>query len=232
GDFCFPEDFRQYLGLIYNYRVNRNRADFGSIYIYGTIKKPGNFVKKYIAKLPPIEEFPGNLVAANPHRDGKASRSVYPEYYTMLSGEKAVKIGEWHRFKAEIMDGVCHFYIDDMKTPKITYGLFEQKSGKVGFKPRYAGSQCWIDNITATSISQLSWKGKHLPQPVAYKPGKLLTSWQAIGPFYYTVETIEKNGYNGGKDVSYHNRTYAWKKFETDARGCIMAGRLCEFVSG
>ena len=207
GDVLFPEDFHNYMGLIYHYNVRGTRTDFGSIYIKGN----------------------NSYIRVNPHRDGNASRTLYEEYKTPLTVESAIRIGEWQHFKAEVMGSVCHFYVGDMERPKVTYNFLEFDSGRVGFKPRVYGSECWIDNIEVTSISAFEYQGPVLPKSIQYSPETLITDWNVIGPFHNRITEIEQDGYV--PDRSYRETQYTrnWESFHADGRGCVVAGRICGF---
>lgn len=235
GDVCFPEpNYHHYMGFIYNYNVRGRRTDFGTIFILGPFgedfKPLFTNYRKYL-EFPP-DHFLGNVLLVNPHRDSNASRVLYTEYWVTLAGENAVKPGEWHHFKAEVVGPVCHFYVDDMKTPKITYNFFEFSSGRVGFKPRFVGTPCWLDNIKVTSIRDLSYKGPLLPAGIIYKPDKLLNKWDFIGPFSGRRKDIEAEGFVPEKQYSEGIRKYGWQVFDTDGRGCVVAGRVIERFSG
>lgn len=234
GDVFFPFFYHHYLGFIYNFNVTGKRIDFGSIFLLGPWGEDfAPYYRKYNTYLEnPPDDFLGNVVLVNPHRDMNASRLLYSEYWVTLNGEKAVKPGEWHRFKAEVFGPVCHFYVDDMNTPKVTYDLFEFSSGRVGFKPRFVGSETRLDNITVTSIKELSYTGPPLPAGRNYEPGKLLTRWDAIGPFSRRMKEIETDGYLPGKSYRYNNVEMKWRPFEADARGCVATGRITEYYSG
>ncbi len=207
GDVFFPEDFHNYMGLIYHYNVRRARTDFGSIYIKGN----------------------NSYLRVNPHRDGNASRTLYEEYKTPLIEESAIRIGEWQHFKAEVMGSVCHFYVGDMERPKVTYNFLEFDSGRVGFKPRIYGSECWIDNIEVASISSFHYQGPILPEKIQYSPETLITHWDVIGPFHSRVTEIEQDGFL--PDRSHRETQYMrnWESFHADGRGCVVAGRVCGF---
>ena len=234
GDVFFPYFYHHYLGFIYNLNVTGNRIDFGSIFLLGPW---GDDFVPYYQKYNsyqenPPEGFLGNVVLVNPHRDSNASRLLYSEYWVTLKGKDAVKPGEWHRFKAEVFGPVCHFYVDDMKTPKVTYDLFEYSSGRVGFKPRFVGSETRLDNIRVTSIEELSYTGPPLPAGRHYEREKLLTHWDVIGPFSRRMKDIEADGYLPGKSYPYNNGEKKWRPFEADARGCVLSGKVTEMYSG
>jgi hypothetical protein len=207
GDVLFPENEHNYMGLIYNYNVRGPRVDYGCIYIKGN----------------------GSYIRVNPHRDYQVSRTIYEEYKTALTGDSAITTGKWQHFKAEIMGPVCHFYVGDMKIPKVTFNFLEFSSGRVGFEPRIRGSECWLDNISIESISRFNYKGPILPAGIHYNPDRLITQWNAIGPFRRCKEKIEKDGYLPGKTYSFNNKKYKWQKLEADGRGCVVSGRLYEF---
>ena len=233
GDLFFPYSYNHYMGFIYNYNQGRRRTDFGSIFIYGPFGDDiFSLTKTYwqYLEIPP-DHYTGNVVLVNPHRDSNASRILYPEYWVELKGDSGIKPGEWRHFKAEVVGPVCHFYFVDMKTPIITYDYFEYSSGRVGFKPRFAGSECWLDNITVTSIEELSYKGPALPEGRNYKPEKLLTKWDVIGPFDKRMMEIEADGYRPEKGYVSNNETFKWQPFKTDGRGCVITGRVCERFS-
>lgn len=234
GDVYFPSFYYHYMGLIYNYNGFGGRVDFGSVFLLGPFGEDfDNYWRNYRDYLElESETFLGNVVWVNPHRDSNANRQLYPEYWVTLKGEAAVKPREWHHFKAEIAGPVCHFYVDDMKTPKVTYDYFEYSSGRVGFKPRFVGSECWLDNITVASIKELSYKGPALPAGRTYKPERFLTEWHAIGPFYRRIKEIEAEGFLPGKSYVSDNREFKWNPFHADGRGCVVSARVCERFSG
>ncbi|MCP4151092.1 MAG: hypothetical protein GY757_25330 [bacterium] len=233
GDVLFPHLSNHYLGFIYNHKVTGHRTDFGSIFVLGpfgsVIEEYYRDYRKFLSQ--PPDKYTGSLLLVNPHRDSNASRLLYSEYWVPLKGKDMVNIGEWHHFKAEVAGAACHFYLDDMTTPKITYDYFESTNGRVGFKPRFAGSQAWVDNVTVTSIKELSYKGEIMPAGITYKPEKLLTKWQVIGPFPRRMKEIETDGYQPGKTYTFENEEYKWRTFETDGRGCVVSGRVCERFS-
>jgi hypothetical protein len=209
GDVLFPEKEHNYMGLIYNYNIKGPRADYGCIYIKGN----------------------GSYIRVNPHRDYLVSRTLYEEYKTPLTGDSAIVTGKWQHFKAEIMGPVCHFYVGDMKTPKVTFAFHEYTSGRVGFEPRVYGSECMLDNITVHSITGFSYKGPMLPAGIRYQPETLITNWDVIGPFRRRHKEIEKDGFVPYKTY-YENKTGCqWRSFQADGRGCVLSGRVFEFAS-
>lgn len=229
GDVFFPWDTCSYLGLIYNYNVRQPRVDFGSIFILGPYAEDlvPYFTHIYKHMEWPPDHFMGNVIWVNPHRDSNASRNVYPEFWVTLTDKtKAIKPGKWGHFKAEIIGPACHFYVTDMKTPMITYNFFDFSSGRVGFKPRYTGAEVYIDNIKVTPLNQFSYQGPEQPAGRTYNPGKLLTRWEAIGPFTRRMKEIEDQGYQPGKSYTHYHREFKWTPFETDPRGCLVTGKL------
>ena len=210
GDVFFPSNEHSYFGLIYNYNIRDTRVDYGCVYIKGN----------------------GSYIRMNPHRDGHVSRTLYEEYKTPLRGSSAITIGEWQHFKAEIMDSVLHYYVGEMDTPKVTFNFHEFSSGMIGFEPRVAGSECWIDNIEVSSIATFNYSGPILPSPILYKPEQLITDWQCIGPFQKPIEKIESAGYPVQDSIEIGDGTYVWKPFQADGRGCVVGGRIIEWMSG
>lgn len=209
GDVLFPEDEQNYLGFIYHYNQRHTRVDYGCIYIKGN----------------------GSYIRVNPHRDGLVARTIYEEYKTDLTGASAIVIGQWQRFKAEVVDSVVHFYVGDMDTPKVTFDHYEFSSGRVGFEPRIYGSPVWIDNIKISAIETLSYQGGILPAAITYKPEQFITQWHTIGPFRRRVETIEADGYLPEKPYRIGIEPYRWTSFSADGRGSMVSGRIFEYPS-
>lgn len=210
ADFLFPTNNHNYMALIYHYNQLGKRTDLGSIYVKGN----------------------GSYIRVNPRRDYNAQRTLYEEYKTPLTGEDSITIGKWHRMKAEVIDNVCHFYVGDMSTPKVTFDLFDYTSGSVGFKPRVIGDNVWIDNVAIESITEFSYKGEPKPENIVYKPEELITDWKMIGAFYGTQREIEKDGYISNKAYYEHDKKYVWEEFETDKRGCIVSCEITDFTGG
>ncbi len=207
AEVLFPDDGNNYLGLIYNFTERDGRIDYASIYIKGN----------------------GSYLQANPRLDGNPMRTLLPEYQIPLRGASAIVIGQWQRFRAEIIGSVCHFYVGDMHTPVLTFDFPDLKSGPVGFKPRVAGYPVWLDNISVTAISRFTYAGPPIPDH-AYEPQQLLTDWDAVGPFAARIEAIENETFQPAKAYSESGRPYRWQKFPTDRRGAVVTSRLVEFM--
>jgi hypothetical protein len=228
GDFYFPSYYPHYMGLVYNLNRKGSRVDFGCMCVSGPLGEDikSTFRNFYRYRQQPPAQFIGNVVIARHHRDGVAARYQAPEYWVVLKDDTGVKPGEWHHFKAEIMGPACHFYVDDMKTPKITYDYYEYASGAVGFKPIFAGAGFWVDNIEVTSIDQFAYKGPILPAGIRYKPETLVTKWHAVGPFYRPLEELEKDGFLPGKTYFNEDEKLKWQPFQADGRGCVVTSRV------
>jgi hypothetical protein len=206
GEILFPRDEHNYFGLMYNYAETRSRTDFGSIYIKGN----------------------GSYLRVNPHRDGNVSRLMYEEYRTRLTGDQAIQINRWHTFKAEIMGSVCHFYVGDMSAPKLTFSMYERSSGLVGFKPRVAGGDVWLDNVRITSIEKLSYSGPDKPA-IGYEPDSLITDWEVIGPLAEPVPEIERAG-DPFSEIRIGRERYGWMPFQVDPRGAVITGKVTQYM--
>ncbi len=206
ADILFPDDADNYLEIVYNYEASDGRIDFGGLYIKGN----------------------GSYIRANPWYDGNASRLLYEEYMTPLEGDDAVQIDAWHHIKAEIMGNVCHLYVGDMTTPKITFDLYHGTSGMMGFQPRIVGSPVWVDNVTITSIQRLSYEGPDIPA-VAYEPSRLLTNWEVIGPARKHAKQLERSGGVAGTSVVIDGAQKDWRRFETDRRGGVVTGSVTQY---
>ncbi len=200
----FPSDQHNYLGLVYNYQ-DTERKDFGCIYIKGN----------------------DGYVRVNPHRDGNASRSLYEEYKTNLTGNNRIKINEWIPFKAEIIGSECHFYVKDFTYPVVIFKFYEYPSGMTGFKPRFAGAECWIDNIKVSTVNDFDYDGEYTTDTINYSRDSFINEWSVIGPFSQKVDKIEKSQFNN--PIKFEGENYIWSTFKTDGRGCVVAGRICRF---
>jgi len=207
GELLFPDNQHNYFGLIYNYQNHGSRFDFGSIYVKGN----------------------GSYIRVNPHRDGNVSRLMYEEFKTSLTGNHKIIIKKWHKFKAEIIGPVCHFYVGDMSIPKVTFDLYEHTGGLVGFKPRVAGYPVWIDNIKVVSIKRFSYNGPNIPHFV-YEPDALITRWEFIGPLHNPVNEIEQVSDPFKSEIRTRSKIYSWKPFSTDPRGAVITGKITEYL--
>ncbi len=199
GDVLFPTDEHNYLGVLYNFTRTSGRTDFGNIYIKGN----------------------GSYLRMNPHRDGNVSRILYEELRTALTGEAAIRIGEWRRFAVEVVGHVAHFYVGAMEVPQVTFDLFEGSSGLVGFQPRSVGGPVWIDNVRVISIDGFSQDGVVIPEGVSYEPEGLLTEWEVIGPLTHHEDAVAR-GEPGTEG--------RWRPFEVDARGAVVTGKVVEYA--
>jgi hypothetical protein len=206
GEMFFPSNKHNYLGFIYNYNIRQGREDFGLLYVKGN----------------------GSYIRVNPWRDGNVSRLLYEEYKTNLTGDQKVEIGVWHRFKIEVINKVCHLYINDMKIPKITFNHFEFSSGKLGFQPRVVGGEVWIDNIVVNSIQEFTYKGEDIPN-IIYEHDSLITEWEVLGPLNKPNPSIERCPNTDTCTVVINGKNYIWKPFETDKRGCVVTGKITEY---
>ncbi len=169
GEVLFPAKVHNYLGIVYNFRRQGNRTDFGVIYIKGN----------------------DSYLRVNPHRDFNVGRTLYEEYRTPLEGKAAIYTGEWQKVKAEVIGSTCHFYVGDMETPQLTFSHLELSSGSIGFKPRSVGGDVWVDNIEVTAIRKFSYTGP--PRPVInYEPKELVNDWKVSGPFPQTHDQLAR----------------------------------------
>jgi hypothetical protein len=198
GQVLFPDDDHNYLGLLYNFRRSGTRTDFGNVYIKGN----------------------GSYIRVNPHRDGNVSRILYEEYRTPLTGAAAIRVGEWQRFKLEVVGSLCHLYVGDMQTPQVTFPYYEGVAGHVGFQPRSVGFPVWLDNIRVTSIEAPAYTGPALPT-VAYQPDSLVTSWEVIGPL-----TAHDDAIGRGESHTLDQ----WRPFTADPRGAVLTGRVTQYA--
>ncbi len=206
GEVLFPADTDNYMGVIYNFREREGRADYSNIYIKGN----------------------NSYIRVNPRLDGNPLRTIFEEYQADLTGESAIRTGQWQRFKAEIIGSLCHFYVGDMSTPKVTFDFPYLKSGALGFEPRVVGGDVWLDNIRVTPISAFSYSGPPIPG-IAYEPRQLVTDWQVLGPLAGTVAEIEREGKPAKKTYREFGRAYRWEPFTTDARGAVVTAPLIDF---
>jgi len=198
GEVMFPDGQNNYLGVAYDYRRDGDRTDFGLIYIKGN----------------------GSYLMPNPHRDFNVGRLLYEEYRTILSGDAAIRIGEWQHFAVEVVGNTAHFYVGTGDVPQLTFPLFEFDSGAVGLQPRSVGGEVWVDNVTVTPIKAFSYAGPPRPAEFQYDPEALLTGWEVAGPYLRTDDAL-------ARDPAV--RPDAWKPFETDARGAVITARVADY---
>ena len=198
GDALFPTDGDNYLGVAYNVQRRGERLDYGLIYIKGN----------------------DSYLQANPHRDFNVGRTLYPDFNVALRGAAAVRTGEWVRFSVEVDGSMCHFYVGDMKTPQMTFPLFELSSGQIGLQPRSVGGPVWVDNIRITSIGGLSYRGPARPAEPRRPDAAMLTNWQVLGPLDRSHDEAARQPEAAGLD---------WRPFETDARGAVVTGRVVDY---
>lgn len=206
GQALFSSDQHDYMGLVYNYH-EADRIDFGCIYIKGK----------------------GSYIRVNPHRDGNASRALYEEYKTALTGETEVKVNQWFSFKAEIIGPECHFYVKDMNKPKVVFKNFEYAKGKIGFKPRLVGGEVWLDNISVDKIEDFSYTESKQSPEIEYLEDLMITDWKALGPFNKRIVEVESSEEN--RSIVFDDQEYNWLEFATDERGCLVAGKVCRYSS-
>ena len=197
GDVLFPDDEHNYLGLLYAFREEGERTDFGLIYIKGN----------------------GSYLRVNPHRDFNVGRTLYEELRTPLVDRAAIHIGEWQRFKFEVIDGEAHVYVGDMEVPQLTFSDLELGAGAIGLQPRSVGGDVWVDNVSVSTIEGFTWEGPPRPD-LAYQPDSIATDWQVAGPFPRTMD-----------EVARHSETYPdrWRPFSTDARGAVVSGAVADY---
>ena len=159
GEVLFPDAQHNYLGFIYAFREEGRRSDFGLIYIKGN----------------------GSYLRVNPHRDFNVGRTLYEEYRTPLENEAAIEIGEWQRFKVEVIGSEAHVYVGEMDKPQLTFSDFELNSGAVGLHPRSVGGDVWVDDFSISTIQEFTYAGPPIPE-LDYQPDSLLTEWKVAGP--------------------------------------------------
>lgn len=206
GEMYFPKKENNYLGFVYNYQNSSIREDFGLLYVKGN----------------------GSYIRANPWRDGNVSRLLYEEYKTKLIDDEAIEIEKWHPFKMEVVKEICHLYINDMETPKITFPLFEGKAGKIGFQPRVTGGSVWIDDIKVTKIKDFTYHGNSIPN-IEYEPEMLLTDWKVFGPLPKPNPKIEQSKSTDEVLLNENSEIIQWNDFKADTRGAIITGKITEY---
>jgi hypothetical protein len=217
GDVYFPHS-DSLMGLVYNLNLvprpdwageeNKLRTEFGCIYI-----KCG-----------------GSYIRVNPHYDGTAGRALYEDYRTPLVGDAAIKPGEWKHFRYEVFGGDVHLYVGDMEKPQLTFPGYYHTSGRVGFRPRSGGSECWVDNVQVSAINELSFDGQVVPEGVTWEPDKLITDWDAIGPFSDRIAEIEESEASTDQTFTVEGQEYKWASFAADNRGCVISGKISDFI--
>lgn len=197
GDVLFPDDVHNYLGFIYAFQQRSDRTDFGLVYIKGN----------------------GSYLRVNPHRDFNVGRTLYEEFRTALVGEAAIRIGEWQRFKVEVIGNECHVYVGNMDVPQLTFEHLELNGGAIGLQPRSVGGDVWVDNVSVTSIRAFAYEGRSLPPP-EYQPDSVLIDWQVAGPLTSTDDRLARDP-----------RSFAerWRPFTTDGRGAVVSATITDY---
>jgi hypothetical protein len=208
GEVLFPTNEHNYLGFVYNLRDVGGRIDLGSVYIKGN----------------------GSYIRVNPRRDWNPARMLYEEFRVALDGDAAIITGKWRRFAVEVEGAVCHLYVADMVTPKVTFPFFELDSGKAGFKPRVVGGPVWIDNVRATSITRLSYRGPMIPAGIEYRPERMVRDWKVLGPLQATHKELEQRAVPTSGGVIENGVAHLWREFQTDGRGAVVSGRVVDFL--
>jgi hypothetical protein len=145
---------------------------------------------------------------------------LYEEYRTPLSGDAAIRIGKWQRFKMEVVGREAHFYVGPSTTPQLTFPLFEFDSGEVGLQPRSVGGDVWVDNVSVSSIDRFSYAGPPQPSGLQYDPEALLTDWEVAGPMAGTDDALAR-----------HPESFpdTWRAFDADARGAVITARIIDY---
>jgi hypothetical protein len=206
-DFRFPSNEHNYLGFIYNLQEAAGRVDLGSIYVKGN----------------------GSYLQVNPRRDWNPMRTVYPEYHVALEDDAAIRIGQWHRFAAEVVDNICHVYIDDMERPKLTFDLLDLDAGAVGFKPRVVGGPVWIDNVRAVPITELSYKGPAIPE-FPYRRDRMVTKWWVLPRLTRSFPDMERFIDPTTRAVDDRGVMNRWQLLPADPRGGVVTARHVDFL--
>ena len=197
ADVLFPNNESNYLGIIYNLQRRNGRTEFGNIYIKGD----------------------GSYLQVNPHRDLNVGRTLYPEYHVTLKGAAAIRTGEWQHIKVEVIRNDCHFFVGDMQTPQLTFGLLDLNGGSFGLQPRSVGGEVWVDNVTVHSIEKFSYGGPPRPS-VLYETAPLLTAWSVVGPLERTEDEIARNP---------DSKRISWRPFPVDQRGAVITGSVTDY---
>jgi hypothetical protein len=126
GRFLFPDEGDGYLGFIYHHREDKQRTDYGVLYV----KSNGSYVR------------------ASPHYDGNPSWRLYEELRKDLSGQRKIRVGTWHQFKFEVVAGTASLFIDNMQRSVLDFDMFNNEFGAIGFEARPGrGEKVWIDDL-------------------------------------------------------------------------------------
>lgn len=207
GEVLFPEDAHNYLGFIWGWVQQERRIDLGSLYIKGN----------------------GSYIRVNPRYGLNPARALYEEFRTPLEGPAAIRIGEWQRFRLEVVGTAAHLYVGTFDRPQVTFDLYMGTPGRLGFKPRVIGGSTWLDNITVDVIDGFSYQGPPIPQVEQDTP-HLLRDWYVLGPLTAVHPGLERSPDPLRESVEDDGRTVAWAPFETDRRGAVLSSRVLEFT--
>jgi hypothetical protein len=200
GEMLFPDPGHSYLGFMWGYHESDGRSAYANLYVKGN----------------------GSYLQVNPHWDDNPVRAMYPEYSADLEGTARIRIGEWKRFRAELVDGTVHFSVGHPPAPQLTCALFgSEPAGELGFRPRVVGARVWIDNIRIRAIDRLSAITERPTREGARD--RLLTDWQVRGPLQGAVTSLEL-----GRDQG--TRSADWRRFSADSRGAVIAARVLDYL--
>ena len=192
GRFLFPAEGDGYLGLIYNYQERDGRKDFGCIYV----KSNGNYIR------------------VSPHHDGNPSWRLYEELKVELTGERRIEVGEWYRFRLDVVGHRAQLFLVDLETPIVTFDWLHDH-GAFGLEARPGGgAPVWVDDL---KVAQLDERGD--PGPPTGLTGQstgLLTGWEIQGPL------AEPEGRPNEAGITHLDET-GWLKKPTDERGAVIA---------
>ena len=207
GEILFPTNEHNYFGLVYGYQDHRERIDFGCIYIKGN----------------------GSYIRVNPHLDGNATRTLYEEFKTSLDGDETIHQNVWIPFTAEIIGSEVHLYVGKVARPQMIFRNYEHSGGLVGMKPRFAGGECWVDQISVKALEAFSYQASSLELGANNEVDDFVTSWQSLGPFEQRVSDVETS--QSGDLIVYGENTFRWEPFYSDHRGCVLAGKVCRYTT-
>jgi hypothetical protein len=192
GRFLFPIQGDGYLGLIYNYQERDGRKDFGCIYV----KSNGDYVR------------------VSPHHDGNPSWRLYEELKVGLTGARRIEVGEWYRFRLDVVGQRARFFLVDMETSILTFDWLHDH-GAFGLEARPGGgAPVWVDDLKVTRLDEQA-KGSP-PAEVAGQSTELLTEWEIQGPFDEAETRPDESGIK-------HLNENGWRIKSTDERGAVIA---------
>ncbi len=91
------------------------------------------------------------------------------------------------------------------------------------------GGEVWLDNITVDHIEGFSYTSLVPSSEIVYHKDQMITDWIVLGPFNKRVDEVEESA--NTHPIVFDKQEYDWSESFADARGCVLAGKICRYSS-